>query len=164
MEACYINTAHPDFLNGHQAIAMVNEQLSSKQQNQQQGHGATDSAKSTRSHQQLASLQTGGSSPQLDGDNSGSFFGSFFSGPKKTKKMAGLMEAVSWSYGLSAAFITLVNKKCSHPHPLKPLVPFLSANTWRPKLSVSADIRSWKACKYWRFLPRTFDTILLQHC
>ncbi|KAL1927326.1 hypothetical protein VTP01DRAFT_3955 [Rhizomucor pusillus] len=93
MEACYINTAHPDFLNGHQAIAMVNEQLSSKQQNQQQGHGATDSAKSTRSHQQLASLQTGGSSPQLDGDNSGSFFGSFFSGPKKTKKTAGLMEA-----------------------------------------------------------------------
>ena len=25
MEACYINTGHPDFLNGHRAMAMVNE-------------------------------------------------------------------------------------------------------------------------------------------
>ncbi|KAI8141297.1 Dynamin central region-domain-containing protein [Fennellomyces sp. T-0311] len=85
MEACYINTAHPDFLNGHQAIAMVNEQLGKQQQTQNNTH---DSAKTNK---QLAALQTSTGSPSPDSEN-GSFFGSFFSGPKKSKKAGGLME------------------------------------------------------------------------
>lgn len=96
MEACYINTAHPDFLNGHQAIAIVNEQMAAKQ-NPQHGPNASESTKSTKAHQSLSTLQTN-SSPNLDSDTNGSFFGSFFSGPKKSKKTSGLMEAVSRTF------------------------------------------------------------------
>lgn len=96
MEACYINTAHPDFLNGHQAIAMVNEQLAPKNQPTQQQH-PNDALKSSK---QIPALQTSAAnSPDPDG---GSFFGSFFSGPKKTKKTAGMMEAVSTIFSLSS--------------------------------------------------------------
>ncbi|KAL1933241.1 hypothetical protein VTP01DRAFT_7331 [Rhizomucor pusillus] len=88
MEACYINTAHPDFLNGHQAIAIVNEQLHPKPQPGQ------EPAKQTK--QPLANLKTNNSSSTSIDSNTeqgGSFFGSFFAGPKKTKKVNGLMEA-----------------------------------------------------------------------
>jgi dynamin 1-like protein len=27
MQACYVNTTHPDFINGHKAMAIVNERL-----------------------------------------------------------------------------------------------------------------------------------------
>lgn len=103
MEACYINTAHPDFLSGHQAIAIVNEQLQAKNQPAQitdKQHNATANGGSRQ--QQLAALQTNthssSSSFDSNSDQNGSFFGSFFSGPKKTKKTAGaLMEAVGIS-------------------------------------------------------------------
>lgn len=98
MEACYINTAHPDFLSGHQAIAIVNEQLQAKNQpaqitDKQHGNSAAHSRQ-----QQLAALQTNNASSasSFDSNNesNGSFFGSFFAGPKKTKKTSGaLMEA-----------------------------------------------------------------------
>lgn len=99
MESCYINTAHPDFLSGHQAIAIVNEQLQAKNQPAQ----ITDKQHSTTNNsrqQQLAALQTNNASSassfDSNNDSNGSFFGSFFTGPKKTKKTAGaLMEAVS---------------------------------------------------------------------
>ncbi|KAG0746860.1 hypothetical protein G6F57_000858 [Rhizopus arrhizus] len=91
MEACYINTAHPDFMSGHKAIAIVNDRLHpktnqpEKQQQQQLTNG-------TSHKQALAPLQTGHSPDTPSSD--GSFFGSFFPGPKKTKKPAGaLMEA-----------------------------------------------------------------------
>ncbi|KAI9491487.1 Dynamin central region-domain-containing protein [Zychaea mexicana] len=86
MESCYINTAHPDFLNGHQAIAMVNDQLSGRQQQQQ--HPTQDHSKTNK---QLTALQTSPSTPSADSNENG-FFGSFFSGPKKSKKTSGLME------------------------------------------------------------------------
>ncbi|KAI9489837.1 putative vacuolar dynamin-like GTPase VpsA [Zychaea mexicana] len=99
MEACYINTAHPDFLNGHQAIAIVNEQLHPKPT---QPTGPESTGKGGRhQHQQqlqpnhLSALQTkNSSSTSLDssGDQSGSFFGSFFAGPKKAKKPNAPME------------------------------------------------------------------------
>ncbi|KAI8142686.1 Dynamin central region-domain-containing protein [Fennellomyces sp. T-0311] len=104
MEACYINTAHPDFLNGHQAIAIVNEQLHPKPQ---QPTGPESTGKTGRHQQQqqqhqtpqqqhLAALQTtNSSSTSLDSNNdqSGSFFGSFFAGSKKAKKPNAPMEA-----------------------------------------------------------------------
>ncbi|KAG2226760.1 hypothetical protein INT45_005725 [Circinella minor] len=99
MEACYINTAHPDFLNGHQAIAIVNEQLHPKPQ---QSNGPESTGKGGRHHHQqqqqqhLSALQTtNSSSTSVDshGDQSGSFFGSFFAGSKKAKKPNALMDA-----------------------------------------------------------------------
>jgi dynamin 1-like protein len=99
MEACYINTAHPDFLSGHQAIAIVNEQLQAKNQPAQITDKQHSNATQNGSRQQqLASLQTNthGSNFDFNSDSNGSFFGSFFSGPKNKKKSAGgLMEAVS---------------------------------------------------------------------
>lgn len=97
MEACYINTAHPDFLSGHQAIAIVNEQLQAKNQPAQltDKQHSTATQNSTR-QQQLAALQTNTHGPNMDpnSDTGGSFFGSFFSGPKNKKKSSGaLMEA-----------------------------------------------------------------------
>ncbi|CEG77753.1 Putative Vacuolar protein sorting-associated protein 1 [Rhizopus microsporus] len=65
MEACYINTAHPHFLNGHQAIALVNERVS----------------KETKPKAAPATALPASTIP--DSDNSGSLFGSFFSGNKK---------------------------------------------------------------------------------
>ncbi|CEJ04678.1 hypothetical protein G6F70_008950 [Rhizopus microsporus] len=65
MEACYINTAHPHFLNGHQAIALVNERMS----------------KETKPKAAPATALPASTIP--DSDNSGSLFGSFFSGNKK---------------------------------------------------------------------------------
>ena len=125
MEACYINTAHPDFLNGHQAIAIVNEQLHPKPQ---QPTGPESTGKSGRHHQQqhsqyqqqqqhLAALQTTNSSStsvDSNGDQSGSFFGSFFAGPKKTKKANALMDAViiissNYIYILSFVYFRVIN-------------------------------------------------------
>ncbi|KAI8339748.1 Dynamin central region-domain-containing protein [Chlamydoabsidia padenii] len=88
MEACYINTGHPDFLNGHQAIALVNEQLQTK--NQSANTDGKQQPPQQKTPQQLA-LQTSQSTTPTSDENG--FFGSFFSGPKKTKKISGLMEA-----------------------------------------------------------------------
>jgi UDP-N-acetylenolpyruvoylglucosamine reductase len=97
MEACYINTAHPDFLSGHQAIAIVNEQLQAKNQPAQITDKQHSNSTQTGSRQQqLAALQTNTHGTNFDSDSNGSFFGSFFSGPKNKKKSSGaLMEAVS---------------------------------------------------------------------
>ncbi|KAI9313509.1 Dynamin central region-domain-containing protein, partial [Dichotomocladium elegans] len=94
MEACYINTAHPDFLNGHQAIAIVNEQLHPKPVTPSGQDGPHSKSGKQQTTSQLAALQTNNSSStSLDNSESNSFFGSFFSGPKKTKKASAIMEA-----------------------------------------------------------------------
>jgi dynamin 1-like protein len=86
MEACYINTGHPDFLNGHKAIALVTERINNKQ--------AQANADPKTSKNQLAALQTNNlSNTSVDGTDSNSFFGSFFSGAKKSKK-GSMMETV----------------------------------------------------------------------
>lgn len=113
MEACYINTAHPDFLSGHQAIAIVNEQLQAKNQPAQltDKQHSTATQNSTR-QQQLAALQTNTHGPNMDpnSDTGGSFFGSFFSGPKNKKKSSGaLMEAVSLVFYLENKIIILIS-------------------------------------------------------
>ncbi|GAA5814246.1 vacuolar protein sorting-associated protein 1 [Mucor flavus] len=76
MEACYINTAHPDFLNGHQAIGIVNERISQKNQ-QQIEHSTKSKTPNT--------LQTNGADNASNTENNG-LFGSFFSGKKNTQK------------------------------------------------------------------------------
>ncbi|KAL0139114.1 dynamin-2 [Mucor lusitanicus] len=78
MESCYINTAHPDFLNGHQAIAAVTERINQKNQQQQ--------IEPKKQHNPTNALQTNVSSANEESNSNGSLFGSFFSGNKKTAK------------------------------------------------------------------------------
>lgn len=83
MEACYINTGHPDFLNGHRAMAIVNERHNASkpvQVDPKTGKPLPPSAAPPRS-----------SSPSLDvnGDGGSGFFGSFFASKNK-KKMAAM--------------------------------------------------------------------------
>ncbi|KAH6665660.1 dynamin-1-like protein-like protein [Halenospora varia] len=83
MEACYINTGHPDFLNGHRAMAMVNEKHSPSrpvQVDPKTGKALPSPATPARA-----------ASPTLGdmGDQNGGFFGSFFATRNK-KKMAAM--------------------------------------------------------------------------
>ncbi|KAG0275671.1 vacuolar protein sorting-associated protein 1 [Linnemannia gamsii] len=71
MESCYINTGHPDFLNGHKAMAVINDRINQAKNPQPVDPKNRNSA--------LANLP-----PSLEPEptNNG-FFGSFFSGKKK---------------------------------------------------------------------------------
>ncbi|KAF2212108.1 hypothetical protein CERZMDRAFT_68343 [Cercospora zeae-maydis SCOH1-5] len=82
MEACYINTGHPDFLNGHRAMAIVNEK-----------HNAAKPVQvdpKTGKPLPIAAQPPRSASPSLDlGNGESGFFGSFFSSKNK-KKMAAM--------------------------------------------------------------------------
>ncbi|MCJ1352966.1 MAG: vacuolar protein sorting-associated protein 1 [Icmadophila ericetorum] len=85
MEACYVNTGHPDFLNGHRAMAIVNDRHNASKP--QQVDPKTGKVLPP-------SVPPRAASPSLDslGESSGSgFFGSFFA--PKNKKKAAAMEA-----------------------------------------------------------------------
>ncbi|KAH6696835.1 Dynamin central region-domain-containing protein [Plectosphaerella plurivora] len=83
MEACYINTGHPDFLNGHRAMAIVNERY----------NPAKPVQVDPKTGKPLPSGTPRAQSPTVpEGDNAnGGFFGSFFAA--KNKKKAAAMEA-----------------------------------------------------------------------
>ncbi|KAF9930034.1 vacuolar protein sorting-associated protein 1 [Linnemannia zychae] len=71
MESCYINTGHPDFLNGHKAMAVINDRINQAKNPQPIDPKNRNSA--------LANLP-----PSLEPEPSNNgFFGSFFSGKKK---------------------------------------------------------------------------------
>eukprot|EP00102_Acyrthosiphon_pisum_P017493 XP_008188911.1 PREDICTED: vacuolar protein sorting-associated protein 1-like [Acyrthosiphon pisum] len=79
MEACYVNTGHPDFLNGHRAMAIVNERHNASkpvQVDPKTGKPLPPGAGPTRS-----------ASPSLDmnGQDGSGFFGSFFASKNKKK-------------------------------------------------------------------------------
>jgi dynamin 1-like protein len=83
MESCYVNTGHPDFLNGHRAMAIVNEKHNAAkpvQVDPKTGKPLPASAVPPRSN-----------SPSLDmnGADGSGFFGSFFASKNK-KKMAAM--------------------------------------------------------------------------
>ncbi|MCJ1466169.1 vacuolar protein sorting-associated protein 1 [Pseudocyphellaria aurata] len=83
MECCYINTGHPDFLNGHRAMAIVNDRHNASKPTQvdpKTGRPLPPSAVPPRA-----------ASPSLDlpSDSNSGFFGSFFA-PKNKKKMAAM--------------------------------------------------------------------------
>lgn len=85
MEACYVNTGHPDFLNGHRAMAIVNER-----------HNAAKPVQvDPKTGKPLPAGTTGptrSASPSMDMNGEGSgFFGSFFA--SKNKKKMAAMEA-----------------------------------------------------------------------
>ncbi|KAF4585593.1 vacuolar sorting protein 1 [Ophiocordyceps camponoti-floridani] len=85
MEACYINTGHPDFLNGHRAMAIVNERHNpSKPVQVDPKTGKPLPSGSTPARAASPTV------PEMDVGNSG-FFGSFFAA--KNKKKAAAMDA-----------------------------------------------------------------------
>lgn len=78
MESCYINTGHPDFLNGHRAMAIINER-----------HGASKPVQVDPKTGKPIPNQPAATPPiEATLDNS-SFFGSFFTARNK-KKMAAM--------------------------------------------------------------------------
>ncbi|KAJ4010288.1 uncharacterized protein FIESC28_06375 [Fusarium coffeatum] len=83
MESCYVNTGHPDFLNGHRAMAMVNERYNPSKPVQVD----------PKSGKPLASTPRAASPTVPDAESAGNsgFFGSFFAA--KNKKKAAAMEA-----------------------------------------------------------------------
>ena len=86
MQACYVNTTHPDFLNGHKAMAIVTERLAASKP--QQAHDPKKvSAATLNNNRDL----------DVDVKEEPSFFGSFFSAAKNAPKKKGVavMESVS---------------------------------------------------------------------
>ncbi|KAF0395534.1 Vacuolar protein sorting-associated protein 1 [Gigaspora margarita] len=81
MEASYINTGHPDFLNGHKVIAAINDKYNQKQANPADPKTGRGSINNLTNSNPLADVES---------PNTG-FFGSFFAGNKKKKP--GVMEA-----------------------------------------------------------------------
>src|SRR4051794_4796954 len=75
MESCYINTGHPDFLNGHRAMAIVNER-----------HNPVKPVQvDPKTGKPLP--RTDSPAPPPEAPENGGFFGSFFASKNK-KKMA----------------------------------------------------------------------------
>ncbi|GAB0134069.1 hypothetical protein EsDP_00002454 [Epichloe bromicola] len=86
MEACYVNTGHPDFLNGHRAMAIVNERHNppkAVQVDPKTGKPLPQSSTPARAVSPTV--------PEVDGNGNAGFFGSFFAA--KNKKRAAAMEA-----------------------------------------------------------------------
>ncbi|KAJ5907189.1 Vacuolar protein sorting-associated protein 1 [Penicillium subrubescens] len=82
MEATYINTGHPDFLNGHRAMAIVNERAQAAKPTQVD----PKTGKPLPARAQSPSLDTTG-----EAQNQSGFFGSFWA--SKNKKKMAAMEA-----------------------------------------------------------------------
>ena len=73
MQACYVNTTHPDFLNGHKAMAIVTERLNANKPQHQEKPGKVTPAQ-LNNNRDL----------DVDAKEEPSFFGSFFSATSKT--------------------------------------------------------------------------------
>lgn len=85
MESIYVNTGHPDFLNGHRAMAIVNER-----------HNPKPVQVDPKTGKALSNTPARAASPtlaesNLGGDGNSGFFGSFFAA--KNKKKAAAMDA-----------------------------------------------------------------------
>ncbi|RUP45173.1 Dynamin central region-domain-containing protein, partial [Jimgerdemannia flammicorona] len=89
MEACYINTGHPNFLNGHKAMSIVNDRINASKAQPQVD------PKNSKNLQQMSQANLSSSSVDSDPGASG-FFGSFFSAGTKQqqKKKGGVMDPV----------------------------------------------------------------------
>lgn len=80
MEACYINTGHPDFINGSRAMAIVHERHNSAKPTQVDPKTGKPLPPSVPPRSQ---------SPSLEPTDNAGFFGSFFASKNK-KKMAAM--------------------------------------------------------------------------
>ncbi|KAG5979043.1 vacuolar protein sorting-associated protein 1 [Claviceps digitariae] len=86
MESCYVNTGHPDFLNGHRAMAIVNERYNPVKPIQVDPKTGKPLPQSTTPARAASPTV-----PDMDGSGNAGFFGSFFAA--KNKKRAAAMEA-----------------------------------------------------------------------
>lgn len=82
MEAVYVNTGHPDFINGSRAMAIVHERHNASRPTQVDPKTGKPLPASVAGPPRAAS-------PSLDGDSGSGFFGSFFAAKNK-KKMAAM--------------------------------------------------------------------------
>ncbi|KAI9632465.1 Dynamin central region-domain-containing protein [Dioszegia hungarica] len=85
MQACYVNTTHPDFLNGHKAMAIVNERMAANKPPEKVD---------PKTGKPIVNPINNGK--DLDADfkkEEPSFFGSFFAKDKQPKRAGGKMEA-----------------------------------------------------------------------
>ncbi|RSH84410.1 vacuolar protein sorting-associated protein 1 [Apiotrichum porosum] len=78
MQACYVNTTHPDFISGHKAMALVQDRLNANKPPEK-----VDPKKQINNGKDL----------DVDLKKDDSFFGSFFSKDKPKRKGASVMEA-----------------------------------------------------------------------
>ncbi|KAF2465181.1 uncharacterized protein BDR25DRAFT_306827 [Lindgomyces ingoldianus] len=83
MEACYINTGHPDFINGSRAMAIVYERHTAAKPTQVDPKTGKPLPPTVPPRASSPSL------PTLDGNDGAGFFGSFFASKNK-KKMAAM--------------------------------------------------------------------------
>ncbi|KAJ2386948.1 vacuolar protein sorting-associated protein 1, partial [Coemansia sp. RSA 2611] len=75
MEQCYINTAHPDFINGQRAFAIINDRMNPPKPNQPAANGRPSISHNERTLDEEMNL------PKDTG-----FFGSFWQGGKKKRQ------------------------------------------------------------------------------
>ncbi|KAL4904430.1 hypothetical protein BDW74DRAFT_168450 [Aspergillus multicolor] len=94
MESTYINTAHPDFLNGHRAMAIVNERHAA-------GKPTQVDPKTGKPLPPRANSPSVEATTPADTNSSGGFFGSFWA--SKNKKKMAAMEAPPPNLKASAA-------------------------------------------------------------
>jgi dynamin 1-like protein len=78
MQACYVNTTHPDFISGHKAMALVQDRLNANKPPEK-----VDPKKQINNGKDL----------DVDLKKDDSFFGSFFSKDKPKRKGVSVMEA-----------------------------------------------------------------------
>jgi len=81
MQACYINTTHPDFISGHKATAIVNERLNANKP--QPSNDPKNPRAQVNNNKDL----------DVDKKEEPSFFGSFFASKGTSKKKGGVMDA-----------------------------------------------------------------------
>ncbi|KAI0648311.1 Dynamin central region-domain-containing protein [Trametes meyenii] len=81
MQACYVNTTHPDFLSGHKAMTIVTDRLNAAKPQQHQDQ------------KKVSAAQLNNRDLDVDAKEEPSFFGSFFAKNQPKKKGAAVMEA-----------------------------------------------------------------------
>lgn len=97
MQACYVNTTHPDFLNGHKAMAIVNDRMNANKPPEK----GIDPKTGKLAPGTLNNGKDLDTDPKKD---DASFFGSFFAKDKAPRRKGGpVMEAVRLSSGLFAS-------------------------------------------------------------
>ena len=84
MQACYVNTTHPDFLNGHKAMSIVTERMNQGKPQHAEGKGGKVTPAQLNNNRDL----------EVDVKEEQSFFGTFFAKGQQRKKGVAAMEAV----------------------------------------------------------------------
>jgi dynamin 1-like protein len=108
MEACYINTGHPDFINGSRAMAIIHERYNQTKPVQVDPKTGKPLP---------GAVPPRAASPTLDGNSEGGFFGSFWA--SKNKKKMAMMEPPPATLKASA---TLSDKETQEVEVIKLLI------------------------------------------